>query len=133
MPPNRRKKITTFFDGFDDRQFNGKQRIFKRIGTASILIGFGAQACYYALSHFVDYTQPTLPIYVTIIEGLFVGGILLGVLMFILIAVYDLGRRAGHNSFVGSLLLALGKVCLYLFLPAIIVTAILFGVVALIR
>lgn len=116
---------------FDDQKLNSPQLLLKRIGVPAFVVSFIAQLILYILENSIVIDMLNLPLYISVLMWLFAGGFMLGVLTFALAGIYYIGRNNGHSTFLASLGHTLKKVFLYLFLPAIVLTAILVGFVML--
>lgn len=122
---DRPENFSNTFHAFDDQVLNKPQSVLKKLGIIAYSASAMAQLILIALQGFMKIDTENSPVYISVLIGMFTGGFLVGSLAFTIVAVYYLGRKSGRTTFFTSLLHVLGKVFKYLFLPAIIVTAIM--------
>ena len=120
------KNYLRLFSIFDDDSPTKTGKILESVGS----IGFAIAILIWAVGPLLEsrLSLETLD-FLAITGGL---GFALGLFMFIATGVYYAGRRAGRN-FWQSLLHMIGKVLLYIFVPSLIITAIIVAIAMLLH
>lgn len=110
----------SIFDRFTDEKLNKPQRVLKIIGKIASTIAVVA----YISFKVTGIRSET--IWANIESTTFIISAVIGILAFTGMALYSYGKQQGQPKLPGALKLVMKKVFLYMFLPAIIFTGILY-------